>query len=367
MKRKILITIIAIIFLSINSTFANNFIDKTIDWYRFRVLWIDTRAEEFEFKVGVNLDHSATPLRDLLEKSNWISAVNWVFFCPADYKECWGQDFTENERYYQWYRIGPNNVTGNRVVFAIDKDGSPFIYQTDKINVWREHQIYYWLANFPLLLWNWESMYDEYEELWLIDYKMKAKMQRNFICHDETRRFIYTWYISAIELQKLPEVLKKFGCYNALNLDAWASSSLIYNWRQVLWPWRDILDGIVIERKWLDTSIIRENVDQALNKFRKKVSLQPYNSSLIIIDKVTEALDEMRIDMYEKYSFNTFWPDWKKNWYEIYVKDLEALTFLYTINYMNKELYYIRKELIAEEEARKLEQKKEKDAMDWLF
>jgi hypothetical protein len=34
-----------------------------------------------------------------MEKNNGISAINGSYFCPADYKECGGQDFTDNERY----------------------------------------------------------------------------------------------------------------------------------------------------------------------------------------------------------------------------------------------------------------------------
>lgn len=367
MKKIALLICALFLFIWTNNSFANNFIDRTIDWYRFRVLGYDTRSPDFNFKVWVNSDHWATPLRELMEKNNWISAVNWVFFCPADYPECWGLDSTEHERYYQWYRVGPHDNTWDRVVFAVDKQNKPFLYQTWKINTSRESSIYYWLANFPLLLWNWESTYDTYEELWMIDYKMKAKMQRNFICHDETKRYIYSWYISAIELKKLPEILKKFGCYNALNLDAGASSSLIYNGRQILWPGRDILDWVIVERKWLDTAIIRENVEKAVEKFRKKISSNEYKQRILIVDTVTEELEKMRNNIYNKYSFTTFDKDWKKDWYEIFVKDIETLTLLYTINYMNKELYNLKKYLTAEEEERLKLDKKEEDNKSWLF
>jgi len=49
---------------------------------------------------------------------------------------------------------------------------------------------------------------------------MTAKIDRNFICSDINNRFIYTGYVSSISLIDLPDLLIKFGCYNALNLDA---------------------------------------------------------------------------------------------------------------------------------------------------
>ena len=109
---------------------------------------------------------------------------------------------------------------------------------------------------------------------------------------------------------------------------------------------------IIIERKWLDTWVIRELVKTSLEKFKNKLSSKTYEEQIRAVDKISETLDKMRSDRYEKYSFNTFWPDWKKDWYEIYTDNLETLTILYLVNYMNKELYDLKKVFASEEEAR---------------
>ena len=56
-----------------------------------------------------------------MEKNNWVSAINWVFFCPADYRECGGKNFTKNERFVEWLQYSQNYDTWDRVVFAWDK------------------------------------------------------------------------------------------------------------------------------------------------------------------------------------------------------------------------------------------------------
>ena len=60
-----------------------------------------------------------------MNKYNWVTAVNWIYFCPKDYSECENKDFTINERYINWKKIATYDDTWERVVFALDKDNKP--------------------------------------------------------------------------------------------------------------------------------------------------------------------------------------------------------------------------------------------------
>lgn len=357
-KKSVFIILFSLLFVQI--TFANNYVEKTLDWYKFRYIKYDTKSENYIFKIWANPDYAATNMMDLMEANNWVSAINWVFFCPASYRECGWKNFTFNERYVNWDKIWTKTSTQDRVVFAIDKDNKPFLYQTDKINPSDEEKINYGFANFPLLLQDWVSKYQDYVDLWLIDYKMKNKMQRNFICSDITNRYIFSWYISEIELAKLPEVLIKLGCNNALNLDAGWSSAMIYNSRYIIWPGRDILDGIIIERKGLDTKKIIEKSKQVKLWIEKKLVIKSYNERLEFIDNYITSLTKIRTDIYKKNSFDLYDDkSWKKIWYEINVKSIKNMETVYFVNYLNKLLAEL-KNFYVKENIEKINKEKEK-------
>lgn len=366
LRKWVFIVILSFLFVQITS--ANNFVSIKLDWYNFKYIKYDTKSKDYIFKIGVNPDYTATSLRDLMELSNWISAINGVFFCPASYRECGGRNFTHNERYYKWNKIWMSVSTQDRVVFAVDKNGSPFLYQTDKINPNDEDKIYYWFANFPLLLQDWVSKYNDYVDLWLIDKKMTAKMQRNFICSDKTNRYIYTWYISAISLEKLPEVLIKLGCNNALNLDAGWSGAMIYNSRYILWPGRDVLDWVVIERKNLDTKKIIEKSKKVKLFIEDRLTNKSITEKVDYLNTLTTGLTKIRGNVYEKNSIDLFDEEsWEIVWYEINVKKIKDVEKVYFLNYLNK-LFAELKEYYINEDIEKIETEKERiNKENWLF
>lgn len=343
------VIIIWLFLLLTSNVLANNYIEKVIDWYRFRVVKYDTESKDYIFKIWVNPDYWATSLRELMEKNNWVSAINGVFFCPSSYKECGWKNFTNNERYSEWFKIWTSISTQDRVVFAVDKENNPFLYQTNKINPDKEEDIYYWFSNFPLLLQDWISKYQDYVDLGLIDYKMKSKIQRNFICSDITWRYIYTWYVWDIALENLPDLLLKFGCNNALNLDAWHSSAMIYNSRYIVWPGRDILDWVIIERKWLDTKKIIDNSSIMINAISKKISKISYQEKIDYIDNLMSSLTQLRTSIYEKNSIDLYDLDsWTKIWYEINIKSLKNIEIVYMVNYLNKLFSELKSGIVEE-------------------
>lgn len=342
MYKKGIITFLFFLVFS-NTVLANNYVEKTLDNYKFRYIKYDLKSEDYIFKIWVNPDYWATDLRTLMEDNNWVSALNWVFFCPESYSECGWKNFTNNERYVTWFKIWTSVSTQDRVVFALDKDNNPFLYQTNKINSDKEWDIYYGFANFPLLLQDWVSKYQDYVDLWLIDYKMEAKMQRNFICSDSSWKYIFSWYVSAISLKDLPDLLIKLWCNNALNLDAGWSSAMIYNSRYIIWPGRDVLDWVIIERKWLDTKKLIEFSSKVKVLLEKKLDKVTYKDQLDFLNSFSDTLTKIRVSIYDKNSINLYDSEtWKKIWYEINVKSLKSLENVYLVNYLNKIVYELK-------------------------
>lgn len=336
-----------------NFAFANNFIEKKINWNTFKIIKYDLGSSDFVFKIWVNPDWNATNLRNLMERNNWISAVNWIYFCPKDYSECKWKDFTINERYLDWKKIATYDDTWERVVFALDKNNKPFLFQTNKINEDRETEIYNWIANFPLLLKDGKNMIEHFWDVNLIDSKMKAKMSRNFICTDREKKFLYFWYVYNIEMNYLPYALSQIWCYDAINLDAWKSSAFIYNAKYLIWPWRDVLDWLIVERKWLNTLEIRESMQKVMLKIDEYLKNRPIWKKIMILDSLTNALSKAKSKIYEINSEDLYDENWNKIWYEIYANSIDSLKRLYIINYLDKLIYEYKKKMIKDDEDRK--------------
>lgn len=359
------LTIIKIFFtfyflLVISSVSANTFIEETIDWHKVKVIKYDLKSQDFTFKIWVNNDWDASSLRDLMDKNNWISAVNWVYFCPADYSSCKWKDFTINERYIDWKKIAWYDDTWDRVVLALDKNNTPFLFQTNKINPDKETEVYNWVGNFPLILKDWKNMIEYYREQWLIDKKMKASMSRNFICSDKEWKNLYFWYVYDVILDHLHAVLTELWCYNALNLDAWASSAMIYNSRYIVWPGRNVLDWLIIERKWLDTKILRDSLQTTTKKIEKNIKFKIFREKTKYLDKLSSTITKARTQIYEQNSKDLYDENWNDVWYEIDANWINTLKKLYIINYLDKLIYELKNKVIAEN-------KKEKSVKEPLF
>lgn len=349
MRKGIIILIVSFLFYA--SVSANTYIENDFKWHKMRVIKYDVGDEKYNFKIWVNRDYESTSFRELLEDNNWISWVNWVFFCPKSYWECWGQDFTNNERYLEWEKISKWETTGDRVVFWVDEWSNPFLFQTWKINPGREDDIYYWFSNHPLLLQDGESKISEYEELWLIDDKMTSTTTtRNFVCSNPRNTSIYFWFVERISLEDLAELLKDFGCYNALNLDAWWSSALVYNARHVIWPGRNVMDWIIIERNWLDTSQLINLSERVISSVKRKLSDRSYDEKIEFLDDLSKTFTSLRSSIYDKNSRNVFDLEWNITWYRIEMNSLWNLKSVYLINYINKLIYELENEYKIEYE-----------------
>ena len=55
---------------------------------------------DWKHKIVTSLSQDWDTLDNLIKKENWISWVNWSYFCPADYKVCNWINFTDRARIY---------------------------------------------------------------------------------------------------------------------------------------------------------------------------------------------------------------------------------------------------------------------------
>ncbi len=328
MKKIFLILILAL--LSYNYSFANTLIERKIDWYKAKVIEFDTKSKVYDLKVWIDKKWWSS-LREIMIENNWVSWVNWVFECPKDYPSCGWKNYTINERYVDWKKIATYDSTWDRVVFGWTKAYEAFLFQTWKINENKEWEIYEGFANHPLLLKDWEPQTEKYHELWLIDNKMKSKASKNFICSNKDSSKIYFGYIYDIDIDNFAVVLKTFGCYNAINLDAWASIAYIYNGKYIAWPWREILDWVFIVPKGIDVKSLEKTAKNIMNQILLKYKTLDNSSKINILNNLNSKLTSASNSIYSKNTIDIM-ENWKKVWTKTSINSTKTLSQLYVIN-----------------------------------
>jgi len=225
-------------------------------WHAIRVIKVVLDWEHFV--VSSVAGEWWETIQDLTKKVWWISSINWAFFCPKDYSSC-PNTVSYYERIFKWDWASYSQFwpdTSIRWIFWFTQDWNPLFVQnkiseTDvglisNINSNRILDLYFWISNFPVLLIKWEDV-----TVWAsgyIDSKMTWKWNRNFICSTEDWKTIYMWYIWTIGVWDMAKYLKEqFGCYNALFLDAWASSAMVYSGKVLSqWSRKLITDAFVV-------------------------------------------------------------------------------------------------------------------------
>ena len=197
-------------------------------------------------------------IQSLTKKVGGVSAINWAFFCPKDYSSC-DTTFSYYERVFKgdWARYSQFRPdTSIRWIFWFTQDWNPLFVQnkisnTDawlisNINSDRIWDLYFWISNFPVRLINWDDVTVWASEY--IDSKMTWKWNRNFICSTKDWDTIYMWIVWTIGVWEIASYLKEnFWCYNALFLDAWASSAMVYSGKVLSqWSRKLITDAFVV-------------------------------------------------------------------------------------------------------------------------
>ncbi len=331
---------------------AYTYIQKKVNGVTIRVMEYHIDDKNYALKVATSPIGVEKPVRDLLKENNMISGVNWVFFCPSDYSFCADRPWTtNNERYVAGEKFALQENTWDRVVFAWDKEENPFLFQSYQINANSEENIEYGISNWPLLLHGGRNMVERYYDLWLIDSKMNAQWTRNFICSTQNKKTIYYGLVYWVTIDQLVWILAELGCFDALNLDAGASTSFVYNNRHIVWPGRDVIDVIGIERVWLNTANIYKWVDLLIKnviQHTEKRTKDPIKRKAIIT-RYIDTFTEFRISTYDTLST----PLYEKNvvgemdyvGYEISIKNARMLEIFILVNEIVHQLQKYRSTL----------------------
>ena len=278
-------------------------------WHAIRV--IKVILDWNHFVVSSVADEWWETIQSLTKKVWWISSINWAFFCPKDYSSC-DTTFSYYERVFKWdwesYSLfWPD--TSIRWIFWFTRDGNPLFVQnkisnTDawlisNINADRIWDLYFWISNFPVLLINWDDVTAWAAEY--IDSKMTWKGNRNFICSTKDWKTIYMWVVGTMSVRNMAKYLKEqFWCYNALFLDAWASSAMVYSWKVLSqWTRKLITDAFVVVDR--DAFIkLKGKPSSRYTSYKPKYTLT--SSDKAKIEKIEKAIDAI----YKKYGKSNY-------------------------------------------------------------
>jgi len=321
-------------------TFGNTYIQKKIDGHTIRVVKFPLDSQLYDIKIIKT--YTPTTLWEILHENNAFTGVNGVFFCPPDYNWC-NTDiaYTDNEHYIKGEKHGSYNETGDRAVFGWTKEKEPFIFQTDRINPEREDDIYYGFGNYPLLLQDGKDTTEYYYDRGLIDAGMNRAGTRNFVCSDANEKNIYFGLVYEASLSQMPQILLQLGCSNALNLDAGASTSFMYNNRYLAGPpKRKIIDALAIEAKGIDITDINQKADALVYALTQDAQIRSKGNTeheKIYITHYKATFEQIRIALYGLFTTdiverNTFIDEDDVVWYQIDIKNPRHLRAILLIN-----------------------------------
>ena len=264
------------------------YMKKLLYWFMFLIIWFFVSNSAFAYKELLIENRGGRPIRvikvvldgehfvvaspaenwwatteQLAKNVWWDTAINWAFFCPADYSTCklnWKRiTHTVSERVYLWEGAKWSMYwwdTSIRMIFWFDKEWTPLFVQKNswEADLWlwsnlnkdKLDDLYFWIWNWPVLLMEWEDVVHAFSHY--IDNKLTWLANRNFICSTEDNTTIYMWVVWSSSVWNLPAYLKEqFWCYNALFLDAWASTAMVYDGHTLdRWSRKKVMDAFVV-------------------------------------------------------------------------------------------------------------------------
>ena len=106
-------------------------------------------------------------------------------------------------------------------------------------------KIQYGLSMHVLLI-NWVNVSYNNSEM-NNDKKQWSAATKEFICSTQDKSTVYFWRVFNVTFVWLAEYIQRtFSCYDAIQLDAWYSTAIYFEWEKIAWPWRDVMDAIVV-------------------------------------------------------------------------------------------------------------------------
>ena len=257
--KKIWISLVAVPFL-IWSVFAmqerlttssHDVIKVTLDWTH---------------KIVVNAvqnGQSPKAVKTFMDEIWWVSAINGAFFDAYSAEKSSDMIAIVNgtKRSVYW-----DDLWDTRALFWFQYDGTPLLV-TNTTRSWNNgwvnsefSKIQYGLAMHVLLV-NWQNVSYNNSEM-NNDKKQWWAATKEFICSTQDRSTIYFWRVYNVTFVWLAEYIQRtFECYDAIQLDAWWSTAIYYEWEKIAWPGRNVMDAFVVIE---DDSQYREDLQKAI-------------------------------------------------------------------------------------------------------
>ena len=298
---------------------------QRIDW---SVLSIPLEQYEIQTRVG----NPTSSVGEQVLKIWWVAGMNGSYFCPAEtaYERCGADNDTDAERIVagKEHSIHPYETDG-RGIFGFDRHGQFLLVQQNRSqhgyawnkNAFDRDDVYYGIGNFPMLLVDGKEVVSQYQswDFWtgLVTFGTKW-----FICITQDEQTVFMWFVPLQTVYTLPWYLQsRYGCHNAINLDAGQSTALYVDDQYILWPGREVVDGYVVvpkqsqfvgrksrddnsvviarEEEWLPQYHLSQSdfqlvytLQRRIETIRSDLSKQEQNTLLYKVNKYLQSLED---------------------------------------------------------------------------
>ena len=258
--KKILISLFAAC-LFVSSTFAmqerlttssHDVIKVTLDWTH---------------KIIVNAvqnGQSPKAVKTFMDEVGWVSAINGAFFDAYSTNKS-----SDMIAIVNWVKrsVYGDDLWETRALFWFQYDWTPILATNATRSWWNGNWVnsefskfQYGLSMHTLLV-NWTNVSYNNSEM-NNDKKQWAAATKEFICSTQDKSTVYFWRVYNVTFVWLAEYIQRtFNCYDAIQLDAWWSTAIYYEWEKIAWPGRDVMDAFVVIE---DDSQYREELQKAI-------------------------------------------------------------------------------------------------------
>ena len=207
-------------------------------------------------------------VKTLMDEVWWVSAINGAFFDAYSAVKSTDMlaitDWVKRSTYW-------DDLWETRALFGFQYDWTP-IMATNETRSWSNvtnnwensefSKFQYWLSMQALIV-NWTDVSYKNSEM-NNDKKQWAASTKEFICSTKDKKTVYFWRVYNVTFMWLSEYVRNtFWCYDAIQLDAWWSMAIYYNWEKIAWPWRNVMDAfVVVENKSNETTVTNESTEE---------------------------------------------------------------------------------------------------------
>lgn len=205
-------------------------------------------------------------VKTFMDEVWWVTAINGAFFDAYS-----AQKSTDMIAIVNWVKrsVYWDDLWDTRALFWFQYDWTPLLVTnatrsrdnsiSNRVNS-EFPKIQYWLAMQVLLVWGKNVSYNNSEMN--SDKKQGWAATKEFMCSTEDKSTIYFGRVYNVTFVWLAEYIQKtFNCYDAIQLDAWGSTAIYFNWDKIAWPGRDVMDAFVVIE---DNSKYNEELQQAI-------------------------------------------------------------------------------------------------------